>query len=895
MTTHPVEPPTTLQAERSGLDAIFDPKAIALIGATDRAGAVGRILLENLIQSGYGRTVYPINPKRTSVLGVRAYKSVADVPDQLDMAVIVTPSKTVPSLVKQCGEVGIKGIIIISAGFKEIGPEGVKLEEQILAEARSRGMRIIGPNCLGVMNPVAGLNATFGSTIARPGKVAFLSQSGALCTAILDWSIHENVGFSRFVSMGTMLDVGWGDLIDYLGNDPETESILLYMESIGNARSFLSAAREVALTKPIILIKPGRSEAAAQAAVSHTGSLAGSDDALSAAFQRAGVLRVDRISELFNMAEVLSKQPLPKGNRLTIVTNAGGPGVLATDALVGAGGELAPISDATMDRLNELLPPAWSHGNPIDILGDAGPDLYRQSVEIAMDNPESDGMLVILTPQAMTDPTKSAEAIRTLQFPSDKPILTSWMGRGEIAGGESILRHNGIPTFEYPDTSVRAFGAMHSYRQNLRALYETPERPDWSDAQHTANYAHAQSLVQAAVNEGRTLLTTTADEAVKSAESIGYPVVLKLHSKTVTHKTDVGGVKLNLADEAAVRQAFESIRQTLEEKKGAGHFDGVSVQPMISKSGYELIIGSSIDTQLGPVLLFGSGGELVEVYRDRALGLPPLTSTLAHRMIERTTIYTALQGVRGRDPVDIAALAQVLVRFSFLVVDHPQIKEIDINPMLASPEGLTALDARVVLYSADEIKHTKLPKAAIRPYPVEYVWQEKLKDDTPVTVRPIRPEDEPLMVEFHRSLSERSVVQRYFYEMKLEERVTHERLVRVCHADYDREMVLVAEAELDGKRQILGVARLSCSRLAERPTAEFALIISDKHQSKGLGRLLLTRLVGVAQREGVEILHGLLLRDNEPMRKLCTELGFEFRDREDKRLMEAVMVRGEQK
>ncbi len=648
------------------LDVFFSPKTVAVIGATENPGTVGRTVLWNLVTSPFGGTVYPVNPKRPSVLGVKAYASISDIPEQVDLAVIITPPPSIPGLIRECGENGVQGAIVISAGFKEIGPEGAELERQLLVEAQKANIRIIGPNCLGVMSPLSGMNATFATAVARPGSVGFISQSGALCTAVLDWSLKEMVGFSAFISVGSMVDVGWGDLIYYLGNDPKTRSIVIYMESIGNARSFLSAAREVALTKPIIIIKPGRSAAAAKAAASHTGSLTGSDEVLEAAFRRSGVLRVGTIADLFYMAEVLSKQPTPKGPRLTIVTNAGGPGVLATDSLIMGGGELAELSPETMAAYNAVLPATWSHNNPVDIIGDASPERYAKALEIAAKDPNSDGMLVILTPQAMTDPTRIAEELKPLAKQEGKPLLASWMGGVDVAAGEAILNRANIPTFPYPDTAARAFNYMWQYADNLKALYQTPEMPEDS-ATWTPDRNLVKSIIAGARGEGRTILTEfeskqvlaaygipvartiiagSSAEAVKAADEIGYPIVLKLYSETITHKTDVGGVQLNLGSAEAVAKAFDAIQTSVTAKVGAQHFQGVTVQPMIKlRDAYELIIGSSLDPQFGPVLLFGTGGQLVEVFKDRALGLPPLNSTLARLMMEQTKIFKALKGV----------------------------------------------------------------------------------------------------------------------------------------------------------------------------------------------------------------------------------------------------------
>ena len=897
------------RAQPHPLDAIFAPKTVAVIGATEKEGSVGRTILWNLISSPFGGTVYPVNPKRPSILGIKAYPSIADVPEAVDLAIVVTPAAAVPQVISECADVGVKGAIIISAGFKEIGEPGLELERQILEQARRGKMRIIGPNCLGVMSPITGLNATFASGIARPGNVGFISQSGALCTSILDWSFRENVGFSAFISIGSMLDVDWGDLISYLGNDPRTQSIVIYMESIGNARSFLSAAREVALTKPIIVIKAGRTAAAAQAAASHTGSLTGSDEVLNAAFRRCGVLRVNTIDDLFNMAEVLAKQPRPKGPRLTILTNAGGPGVLATDALISEGGELAELAPETIEALNGILPAHWSHHNPIDILGDADPKRYAKALEIAAKDPNSDGLLVVLTPQSMTDPIQTAQQVVD-QLVKDqrptKPILASWMGGAEVSPGEMILNGASIFTFPFPDTAAHVFNYMWRSSYNLRGIYETPTLPADSD-ENAPNRALAQQIIQNARNAGRTILTEleskqlldayqipivpttiahSKEEAIAQAEKIGYPVVLKLHSETITHKTDVGGVRLLLNDGETVGRAYEAILHSVTEKVGAEHFLGVTVQPMLKLEGYELIIGSSIDPQFGPVLLFGTGGQLVEVFKDRSLALPPLNTTLARRMMEQTRIYHALKGVRGRDPVNLEGLEQLLVRFSQLVVEQPWIKEIDINPLLASSEQLISLDARVVLHDPD-MSLEDVPRPAIRPYPTQYITPWTLSDGTPVTIRPIRPEDEPAMVQFHKTLSEESVYLRYAHIVKLSQRTAHERLTRICFIDYDREMAFVADYKNPetGQHQILGVGRLS--QFPGTGEAEFAMLVSDKYQHQGLGSELLRQLVQVGRDQGVKRITADILFDNLTMQHVCQKLGFKLARSSD--MMKAVL------
>ena len=901
---------------------------MAVIGATEKEGSVGKTILANLIRSPFGGTVFPVNPKRPNVMGIKSYASINAISDPIDLAVIVTPAPTVSGVIAECVQKGVKSALIISAGFKEIGPDGAKLEQQILVQARAANMRIVGPNCLGVMNTANGLNATFAGAMARKGKVAFVSQSGALLTAVLDWSFRENVGFSKFVSMGSMLDVGWGDVIDYLGDDPQTESILIYMESVGDAASqsaqrFLSAAREVALSKPIIVIKPGATEAAAKAAASHTGSLTGSDAVLDAAFSRCGVLRVATIAELFYMAEVLSKQSRPKGPRLTIITNAGGPGVIASDALIANGGELAELSPTTVQALNQILPSAWSHYNPIDVLGDAEPARYAKTLELAAQDANSDGLLVILTPQDMTDPTQTAEALVPYAKSLHKPVLASWMGGAVVEPGEKILNKADIPTFGYPDTAARIFNLMWRYNDNLRMLYETPMPAPASNISGI-NREQAGAIIRKAHTEGRTLLTefeskqllaayaiptvetllaTTVEEAVGAARKLGYPVVLKLHSYTITHKTDVGGVKLNLNNDDDVRRAYAEMIETVTTKAGAEHIQGVTVQRMVQLDGYELILGSSIDSQFGPTLLFGSGGQLVEVFKDRALALPPLTSTLARRLMERTKIYTALKGVRGRASVDMAALEQLLVQFSQLVIEQPWIKEIDINPLLAAAapsdpgtgSGLIALDGRVLLHDA-ATNPEALPKPAIRPYPIAYIDDGQLRDGLPMRFRPIRPEDESLVVRFHAGLSEQSVYMRYLQPLTLAVRTSHERMIRICFNDYDREIALAAVAQdAAGGDEIAGIGRLiklgqtntaDLEHAAER-VAEWAILVADKYQRRGLGGELLRRLVQIARDEHQDVCVADIHPENRAMQRVAEKAGFALRLDVDSGLMKA--------
>jgi acetyltransferase len=890
---------TALPPARGALEPLFRPRSVAVIGATDRRGTVGRSVISNLLDTKFPISVYAVNPTHGEVLGIKTLRRVADAPAPLDLAIVVTPAATVPQLIGECVDAGVKSAVVISAGFREQGHSGAALEEEIQRHLNRGSLRLIGPNCMGFMNPTIGLNATFAKSMPNKGSVAFLSQSGALQTAILDWSQKEHVGFSAIVSTGSMLDVGWGDLIYYFGDDPHTKSILVYMESVGDARSFISAAREIALSKPIIVIKAGRSEAASRAAASHTGALTGSDDVLEAAFRRCGVLRVQNIADLFYMAEVLSKQPRPRGPHLSIVTNAGGPGVLATDALMATGGELTVLSADTVRELDGFLSSHWSRGNPVDVLADADAERFVKAVDLVSQDPASDGLLAIIAPQGLADPTQVAQQMTQFAHSSGKPLLASWMGGDGVAEGTSILNTAGIPTFSYPDTAARAFTYMWRYTYNLRGLYETPaliegpeipadSRKKITDAiQQTRDsgrtllneYEAKQVLAAYSIPVVETRTASTEDDAAAIASEIGYPVALKLLSNTIVHKTDVDGVRLSLRNEHEVRGAFRSIQTSVTERAGAEHFLGVTVQPMVRRDGYELILGSTIDAQFGPVILFGSGGVMVEVYRDRALALPPLNTTLAQRLMEQTKIFAALRGVRGRKPVNLDALEQLLVRFSQLVLEQPWIKETDINPLLATPDNLLALDARIVIHDPSTTAE-QLPRAAIRPYPAQYVWDWKLKDGTLVTIRPIRPEDEPLMVQFHHTLSERSVYLRYFCSLSLSTRVEHERLVRICFGSYDRGFALVADYKNPetGQHQVLGVGRFSAINRGE---AEAAVLVSDKWQGKGLGTELLAGVTRVARKEKFRMLCGEILRDNLPTQAIFKKVGFKLRATED--------------
>ncbi len=838
------------------LEALFRPTSVAIIGATEKPSSVGYTLVKNLLH--FPGTVIPVNPKYKTVLGLPCLPHVPTV----DLAVIATPAATIPAILDECGAAGVKTAIIISAGFKELGAPGLALENQVVARAAAHNIRLIGPNCLGIQS--GKLNATFAASTALEGNIAFISQSGAMCTAVLDWSLKEGIGFSAFVSLGSMADIDFGDLIEYFGNDPHTDSILIYMETIGDARSFLSAAREVAMTKPIIVIKPGRTEAAAKAAVSHTGSLAGSDEVFDAAMRRVGVLRVDTINELFDMAQLVAKQPRPKGPRLTIVTNAGGPAVLASDAACLAGAELAPLSAQTFDALNSFLPKAWSRSNPIDILGDASAETFERTLQIVAEDPNTDGLLVILSPQDMTDAAAVARKLVNIKIPG-KPILAAWMGGVRVEEGFRILEQSPIATFAFPDSAARLFARLWGLTRDLNALWETPDR---FPALDPGSKPQTEIFLQKLGN--RTLLTETeskellsiwgipvcptsiahsAEEAVILAEKFGFPVVLKLHSHTITHKTDVGGVKLNLRTPDEVRTAYRAINSS----------EGVAVQPMVTGKCFELILGSTTDPQFGPVLLFGLGGQWVEIFHDSALALPPLHSTLARHLIEQTRISKALKGARGQKGINLQALEDILVRFSHFILALPGLVECDINPLMASPDKLIAVDARIVL------SKEPLPIPALRPYPYSYITRHPT---LPIDIRPIRPEDETALTQFHKALSEDSVKKRYLASFALDDRIRHQRLVRICTSDFDKNITFVAESG----SQIIAIARLS--RLPGTATAVLSMTVLDAFQHKGLGTLLLNHLLTIGKIEGLHTIIAAVSKNNTDMLHLLQKLEF---------------------
>jgi acetyltransferase len=832
----------------------------------------------NLISGGFPGKVIPVNPKRTEVLGLPCFPTVADVKEPIDLAVIVVPAPHVLEVMKTCVQAHVKAVIVIAAGFKESGSGGLELENAVVEVARSGGVRMIGPNCLGIMNPSYGLNASFGKGMPHVGSIAFISQSGAMCAAVLDRSLSDGIGFSAFVSIGSMADVGWSDLIEYFGQDPKTRGILMYMETVGNPRGFLTAARSVAEYKPIIVIKPGRTAEAAKAAASHTGALVGSDSVFDAACERSGVVRVDTVSELFDIAEVLSFQPNPSGPRLAIVTNAGGPAVLATDAVMRHGAQMAKLNQTTLDHLSSFLPPAWSHSNPVDILGDADPQRYEKAVETVVEDNEVDGVLVILTPQDMTDPTKTAEELQRFAVPAEKPLIASWMGGKSVEKGKEIFASVGIPCFEYPDDAAWSLATMWKHANMMKTFWIPPRfRQCPSQAVVKERMAKAHEVIHTAVLENRLLLTEreskqilqmygiptvepilakTEADAAAIAERLGFPVVLKVESPSITHKSDVGGVLLRLMTKEAVREGFLSIQRTVVEGYGKEAFLGVTVQKMVEQKGIELIVGSSIDPQFGPVLLFGAGGIYVEAFHDEALGLPPLNAQLARRMIEKTKISRALQHTRGSGTIPLEPIEDLLISLSELVLEVPQIAECDMNPIIATSSGPVCLDARIVL-SRPDVYVTP----ACRPYPFEYIKDVLLADGKECSLRPIRAEDSTLIPSFYEHLASVPL---------FEQRLTEDELVRLCWSEFGRQKGIVAECH-DGARELAGICLLQELASGE---AQMWMAMREECVSQGLPQLFTDHVLSISISEHIRVIRTSKLGESLCLRQCLESCGF---------------------
>jgi acetyltransferase len=883
----------------TNLDHIFNPQSIAVVGASEEEGSVGQILMRNLTQTSFEGQVYPVNLRRDTVMGIKAYAKVRDIPGPVDLAVIATPAKTVPSIIEECGKAGILGIIIISAGFREIGKKGEALERKLKSLQEKYNLRIVGPNCLGVIRPKSNLNATFTENQPKAGNIAFLSQSGALGSAILDFASSQNIGFSSFVSVGSMIDVDFGDLIDYFGTDPHTRSIIMYIEGITDARKFMSAARHFAKTKPLIVVKAGKFTESAKAAASHTGSLAGSDLVYDAAFKRAGIVRVNEISDLFNAAEVLGMQPLPQGPHLAIITNAGGPGVMATDALIARGGKLAQLSQDTIKQLNNILPPYWSHGNPIDLLGDADAERYCTVMDLCLADRNVDGILIIYTPQATAAASTIARSITSMcdaREVHNKTILTSFMGAEKVEEANQILVDNGYPTFLTPEHAIATYIYMYQYKRNLSLLYETPEelstesippkrpvtvliRNAAAEKREILTENEAKQLLKAySIPVVRTRIATTVNEAASVALSIGYPVVLKIHSPDITHKTDAGGVKLNLNSDTEVRNAYEQIITAAKEFNPKARIEGVSVQSMIAPTGTEVILGAKRDPLFGPVILFGMGGVGVEFFNDISLGFPPLNQTLARRIMEDTHVYDILvKGHRHVPPANLKLLEELIVRFSQLIVDFPEIKEMDINPLLIDDQQAMALDARVVIdlarvgkpiHSHDELVISSYPKR------YEQVW--RMRDGRSVLFRPIKPEDEHMWLEMFQNFSDEAIRYRFFVIIK---DTPHELRIRYTNIDYDRELGIVAVLSEAGRDRILGVVRLIEEPDGKR--GEIAFIVADPWQGLGLGSKMLDYMIEISIERNLEKIYGIALPENYRAHRLMEKMGFNLEHQHD--------------
>jgi acetyltransferase len=887
------------------LDGILKPRSVAVIGASQSSGKVGAVVLSNLLAAGFEGPIYPINPRSREIAGLPAYPRVADLTSPPDLAIVCTPAETVPNLVSECGAAGVRGMIILSAGFREVGAAGQELEARVRAAAGEHpSLRIIGPNCLGVISPVARLNASFAATFPLSGRVAFLSQSGALCTAILDWAADRALGFSQFVSIGNSLDVGIPDLLDYLATDESTEAIVLYLESIPDARAFMSAASACARRKPIVAYKAGRFAESAQAAASHTGALAGVDSVYEAALERAGVVRVFSIGELFECAQLLAGAPWLFGERLAIVTNAGGPGVMACDALLARTGSLAHLADSTIAELDTFLPEAWPRANPVDVLGDATPERFARAVQVVSADSNVDVVLAILTPQAMTDPTGTARAVLEVARQTNKPLLASWMGGPLVREGADLFEAAGIPTAATPDDAINALMHLIRYTRSQRMLYETPREIPLSFA---ADRQQLRDSLVPLLHGGRRILSesdakkflaaygidisqsrfaATADDAVQCAQAIGFPVVLKIVSPQITHKTDVGGVALSLQDEGQLRAAFARMMADVRRAQPSAEIEGVSIQPMIQRTGgVELILGAKKDPVFGPVILVGLGGIAAELFQDRALGLPPLNERLVLHMLQSLKAWPLVSGYRGRKAVaEIDRLIETVLRFSAMISDFPEILEFDVNPLLLRDDQIIALDARLVVdeHALNENSPRPFAHLAIRPYPEELVESTKLSDGTPITLRPIKPEDEPLWHELLASCSRESLAARFHGVVKTD---YHEAAIRFCFVDYDRELAVVAEAEQGSDRKLLGVARLVADGAGR---AEFAVLVSDAWQGRGLGHVFMDYCLRNVDRTRVHEIYGITGRDNDRMIKVFKRHGFQMVPGPDATMLKAV-------
>jgi acetyltransferase len=870
------------------LEYLLEPTSVALIGGSKKVGSVGAVVARNLLNAGFNGPVMPVNPKHLAIEGVLTYPDIASLPVTPDLAVIATPPDSVPGLVAELADRGTRGVVVITAGFSEGDSEhGRMLEQAMLDVAKPSLVRIVGPNCLGLMVPGIGLNAGFAHLEPLRGRLAFTAQSGAVVTSVLDWATGRGIGFSHLVSLGDMADVDFGDMLDYLATDVKTRAILLYIESVKDARKFMSAARAAARSKHVIVVKSGRHAESAAAASSHTGAMAGSDDVYDTAFRRAGMLRVRTLEELFDAVETLTHLRQPRNDRLAILTNGGGLGVMATDDLLDHRGRLAELAPETLERLNKALPETWSHGNPVDIIGDAPGSRYSEALEALFSDRGVDAVLVMNCPTAVASSTEAAQStVEVTDRYTDRTVLTSWVGDEAARESRKIFEQHGVPSFQTPKQAVRAFMHMVDYHRNQESLMETP--PAIPET-FTPDTRRASEILRRALTEGRdwlsepeakemldayaipvakTGIARTPEEAAEMAAEIDGSVVLKILSPDITHKSDVGGVALGLANPAAVEEAARAMLSRIEKKMPEASLEGFSVQPHVRrKEGFELIAGVVEDDQFGPAILFGKGGTAVEIVRDKALALPPLNMHLAHEVMSRTRIHRLLQGYRGRPAVDLDALALTLIKISQLAIDMPEVAELDINPLVADENGVIALDARIRVAVP---KKPTTERLAIRPYPKELEETIALGDGREFMVRPVRPEDEPAFQRTFAQLTPEEVRLRFFAPIKT---LTHMAAVRFTQLDYDREMALVvAEPGRAGLSEIYGIASLALDPHMEK--GEYAILVRGDLTGAGLGIFLMRRIIDYASRRGLVEIWGDVLRDNKTMLKMCRVLGF---------------------
>ena len=867
------------------LNRIFNPRHVAVVGASEKAGTIGTVVMRNLIDGGFPGKLLPVNPNYKIIHGHESFGSVSELETGVDLAIIATPIDSVAAIMSECVKKKIGGAVIFSAGGKEVGERGREIEENIRRIAHAGQLRIVGLNCMGIILPGTNLNASFAAGMPVDGNLAFVSQSGAICTATLDLALRDRIGFSHFVSIGSMLDVDFGDMIDYFGNVSAAKSILLYIENLTNFRKFMSAARSVSRVKPIIVLKSGRSPAGAKAAASHTGAMAGEDAVYDAAFKRAGIVRVDTIEELFDCAELMAKQPRPCGSRLAILTNGGGPGVMAADTLARYGQEPAPLDPETMQALDTFLPPFWSRANPIDILGDASAKRFGRALEACFNSKTLDGVLVILAPQALTDPLSVAETLVSAVKDRQYPVFTCWMGGKSIGKAVEILNEAGIPTYETPERAVRAFLYMVEYARNLEMLLEIPPKLtghlvfDQEKARKLLSNAPTRGFMPESDSEemlmayGLPLIKTEIAESEAQASRIGrevgYPLVMKVHSPDITHKTEAGGIRLDLRCDADVCEAYRQITSSARRYKPDARIEGVTIQPYISNPDYEILLGAKRDSSFGPVILFGMGGIYTEVLKDRSLGLPPMNRLLARRLMQETKVYSLLKGYRNRPAADMERLEEMIIRLSQLLIDFPEIAELDMNPVLIRDGNPVAVDARI------RVSPFEVPSSlhlVISPYPQEEESHMVSVDGRRIFIRPVKPEDAPLFTALFKTLSPTTIYYRFFGSLK---ELKAEMLARFTQIDYDREVALVAIDEDSETDTMLGVARIIGD--PDGKTGEFAVLVGDAWQGKGIGSSLLEKCLSIAEKQGFETVSGIVLHENKNMLALGKKLGFEIK------------------